>query len=39
MTDEKYVPPARCPWCGTRMYGSWRYCAKCGARVVMTNGD
>ena len=37
--DGRPVNRTCCSRCGTRMYGSWRYCAKCGARVVMTNGD
>lgn len=34
--DGRPVHRTCCSRCGTRMYGSWRYCAKCGARIVMS---
>ena len=32
--DGRPVHRTCCSRCGTRMYGSWRYCPECGARVV-----
>ena len=34
--DGRPVHRTCCSRCGARMYGSWRYCAKCGARIVMS---